>query len=82
MDVLGCVVNIDSARVILPTDTSFNVSCETLAMQQQNFSNKQQNYQTTITNGFLSTTTDKNLTENTSLHPNTTQNDYSSMLIR
>lgn len=34
MDVLGCVVNIDTARVALPSDTSFNVSCETLAMNR------------------------------------------------
>lgn len=74
MDVLGCVVNIDSTQVILPMDKSFNESCETLAMQQQNY--KQPNYSTN--NGLLST----HLTENTLLHPNTTQNEYSSLLSR
>lgn len=33
-DILNCIVNIDSAQIVLPTDTSFNVSCETLAMQR------------------------------------------------
>uniref|UniRef100_A0A0K0EXI6 High-affinity choline transporter 1 (inferred by orthology to a C. elegans protein) n=1 Tax=Strongyloides venezuelensis TaxID=75913 RepID=A0A0K0EXI6_STRVS len=36
MDVLNCVVNIPPERIRLPTDTSFNVSCETLAMQKLN----------------------------------------------
>jgi len=34
LDFLGCVVNISTERIVLPTDTSFNVSCETLAMQK------------------------------------------------
>jgi hypothetical protein len=34
MDVLNCVVNKDAERVNLPSDTSFNVSCETLVMQK------------------------------------------------
>lgn len=34
LDILGCVVNINTERIVLPTDTSFNVSCETLAMQK------------------------------------------------
>lgn len=90
-DVLGCVVNIDSARVILPSDTSFNISCDTLAMQQQNNFNKQQKslFNTNITttnNDLLSlNTSGKNdsliCNENTSLHLNA-QNDYSSMIIR
>uniref|UniRef100_A0A0N5B262 High-affinity choline transporter 1-like n=1 Tax=Strongyloides papillosus TaxID=174720 RepID=A0A0N5B262_STREA len=36
MDILNCVVNIPPERIRLPTDTSFNVSCETLAMQKLN----------------------------------------------
>ncbi|KAI6223539.1 High-affinity choline transporter 1 [Aphelenchoides fujianensis] len=34
MDVLNCVVNVSTERVVLPSDTSFNVSSETLVMQK------------------------------------------------
>uniref|UniRef100_A0A914CLK7 High-affinity choline transporter 1 n=1 Tax=Acrobeloides nanus TaxID=290746 RepID=A0A914CLK7_9BILA len=33
-DVLNCVVNIPAERIALPTDTSFNVNCETLMLQK------------------------------------------------
>ncbi|CAD5218791.1 unnamed protein product [Bursaphelenchus okinawaensis] len=33
-DVLACVVNISTERVVLPSDTSFNVSSETLVLQK------------------------------------------------
>lgn len=90
MDILGCVVNIDSARVILPSDTSFNVSCETLAMQNQ--PPKLYNQSPSPTNGFLSvngggssTTTRNNFAEScneqTSLQA-TQKQDYASLLIR
>lgn len=36
MDFLNCVVNIPAERIRLPTDTSFNISCETLALQKLN----------------------------------------------
>ncbi|KAI6180972.1 High-affinity choline transporter 1 [Aphelenchoides besseyi] len=34
MDFLNCVVNVSTERVVLPSDTSFNVSSETLVMQK------------------------------------------------
>jgi len=67
MDVLGCVVNIDSQRVILPSDTSFNVSCETLAMQKIRSD-------TSMANGYTNGGT---VTESTALHPN--HHDYSTL---
>lgn len=33
-DILNCVINIDSSQIVLPTDTSFNISCDTLALQR------------------------------------------------
>uniref|UniRef100_A0A915D386 High-affinity choline transporter 1 n=1 Tax=Ditylenchus dipsaci TaxID=166011 RepID=A0A915D386_9BILA len=64
LDVLGCVVNIDSQRVILPSDTSFNVSCETLAMQKIRSDNSMVNVENGYSNGGGL------LTESTALHPN------------
>uniref|UniRef100_A0A0N4ZCS3 High-affinity choline transporter 1-like n=1 Tax=Parastrongyloides trichosuri TaxID=131310 RepID=A0A0N4ZCS3_PARTI len=67
MDFLNCVVNIPAERIRLPTDTSFNVSCETLAMQKLNGSqngintNNRVNHQLDPGNGYLS--------ETSALHP-------------
>uniref|UniRef100_A0A915B5X4 High-affinity choline transporter 1 n=1 Tax=Parascaris univalens TaxID=6257 RepID=A0A915B5X4_PARUN len=49
MDFLTCVVNIPPERITLPSDTSFNVSCDTLAMQK--LKGTSGSYVTT--NGFL-----------------------------
>ncbi|KAI1726540.1 sodium:solute symporter family domain-containing protein [Ditylenchus destructor] len=82
LDVLGCVVNIDSARVILPTDTSFNVSCETLSMQRMR-SDASMATPNTVENGFANGGgTHLGVgNERTALHPNNHQ-DYSSLVQR
>uniref|UniRef100_A0A0M3IPZ3 High-affinity choline transporter 1-like n=1 Tax=Ascaris lumbricoides TaxID=6252 RepID=A0A0M3IPZ3_ASCLU len=49
MDFLTCVVNIPPERITLPSDTSFNVSCDTLAMQKL----KEGSGTYVTTNGFL-----------------------------
>ncbi|VDM40251.1 unnamed protein product [Toxocara canis] len=49
MDFLTCVVNIPPERIALPSDTSFNVSCDTLTMQK--IKDGGETYATT--NGFL-----------------------------
>lgn len=46
MDFLTCVVNISQERIALPSDTSFNVSCDTLAAKPKETG-------ATVINGFL-----------------------------
>uniref|UniRef100_A0A0M3J9G9 High-affinity choline transporter 1 (inferred by orthology to a C. elegans protein) n=1 Tax=Anisakis simplex TaxID=6269 RepID=A0A0M3J9G9_ANISI len=65
MDFLTCVVNIPPERIALPSDTSFNVSCETLAMQKTKDADGSGERMIT-TNGFLGPCTPVN--EHTSLH--------------
>ncbi|VDD94504.1 unnamed protein product [Enterobius vermicularis] len=48
MDFLNCVVNIPPERIVLPSDTSFNASCDTLAIKP-----KEANTGATVVNGFL-----------------------------
>lgn len=50
-DILACVVNISNERVVLPTDTSFNVSSETLVLQKIKTENGQSNETSALTNG-------------------------------
>ena len=70
LDVLGCVVNISTERIALPSDTSFNVSCETLAMQKMrsNNGNGAENASLLSTNGFH-TNGSFSPGEATALHP-------------
>ena len=65
MDFLNCVVNKDVERVVLPTDTSFNASCETLAMRG-------------IGNG-TATQPGVNYSEATALHPNMAVGNYAAI---
>jgi high affinity choline transporter 7 len=64
LDVLGCVVNISSERVILPTDTSFNVSCETLTLHKIRSESTLNGSNGGAVNGALNTDS-----ERTALHP-------------
>uniref|UniRef100_A0A914QKJ6 Uncharacterized protein n=1 Tax=Panagrolaimus davidi TaxID=227884 RepID=A0A914QKJ6_9BILA len=69
LDVLGCVVNISSERIALPSDTSFNVSCETLAMQKmRSTGNGAENSSLLSTNG-VHTNGSFSPGEATALHP-------------
>uniref|UniRef100_A0A7E4UYU4 Sodium/solute symporter n=1 Tax=Panagrellus redivivus TaxID=6233 RepID=A0A7E4UYU4_PANRE len=70
MDFLGCVVNISTERIALPSDTSFNVSCETLAMQKMRSTtnNGSENSSLLPTNGG-STNGHPSASEMTALHP-------------
>uniref|UniRef100_A0A0K0EGU3 High-affinity choline transporter 1 n=1 Tax=Strongyloides stercoralis TaxID=6248 RepID=A0A0K0EGU3_STRER len=70
MDILNCIVNIPAERIRLPTDTSFNVSCETLAMQKLNGS--QNGVGTTQTSNTRNNHLDPGnglLSETSALHP-------------
>ncbi|TMS39126.1 hypothetical protein L596_005699 [Steinernema carpocapsae] len=71
-DFLTCVVNIPAERITLPTDTSFNVSCDTLAMQKLRIENGNGDHLHTF-NGPCTPTP----TENSALHPN--DKDYASL---
>uniref|UniRef100_A0AC35TZ73 High-affinity choline transporter 1-like n=1 Tax=Rhabditophanes sp. KR3021 TaxID=114890 RepID=A0AC35TZ73_9BILA len=73
MDFLTCVVNIPPERISLPTDTSFNVSCETLAMQKMSSTNN-------INKGSSINTENGLLSESSALHPKyQTDRDYESV---
>lgn len=68
-DILNCVINIDSTQIVLPTDTSFNVSCNTLAMQQFQSTNDENN-DNNIDNQAAAIKCDKNLLTNKLLNIN------------
>uniref|UniRef100_A0AC34RIE5 High-affinity choline transporter 1 n=1 Tax=Panagrolaimus sp. JU765 TaxID=591449 RepID=A0AC34RIE5_9BILA len=71
LDVLGCVVNINTERIILPTDTSFNVSCETLAMQKmRSAGNGTESTSLLSTNGHHINGNCSPVNESTALHSN------------
>uniref|UniRef100_A0A1I7XX86 High-affinity choline transporter 1-like n=1 Tax=Steinernema glaseri TaxID=37863 RepID=A0A1I7XX86_9BILA len=70
-DFLTCVVNIPAERITLPSDTSFNVSCDTLAMQKLRIENGHGDGHT-FTGPCTPTPT-----ENSALHPN--DRDYASL---
>lgn len=75
-DVLGCVVNISQERIVLPTDTSFNISCDTLAMHKIRSESTLNGTNGAAVNGGLNVDG-----ERTALHPNYDPNhhNYSSV---